>query len=469
MTTATYAREQDLLGWMMTQQSLPEHITALKADWFSDRLHGQIFEAITELISGNDIAVPSDVCDLLNARHPLQRAEQDQRHDYVWDLVNHSSVTNHKHIAKAIAENGRRVEMRRALLGALNEMDGHDSYDQAVTAALGKIDSVALKGVTKGLVTAHDLNLMGVQWLHECNERQGELPGLPTGFTDLDDVVFGLKPGELVTIAGATAMGKTTFASNIAEHVAMGWIRADGTKMPGRNVLVVSREMGETQIALRHFASQGHLSLSALQRGTLTGEQFDALAAATAQIDGMKVFYDLTSVTPNEIALRARQLKRKEGSIGLIVVDHIGLLRSDAKRRAKFEEVADITWALKNLARDMNIPIIQLAQVSRDVKNRADKRPTLSDLSDSSSIEKDSDVVIAMYRDDYYNPGSGCSGMAEAIVLKNRMGECRTIPLVFKGEFNKFLPCDAASHMAARQAEASGGRGKGNPRQSGFR
>lgn len=468
MSAVTHAREQDLLGWLMTQTALPEHVASLKADWFADRLHGQVFTAIAALLTKNDMAMPSSVCDWLNAKHPLSGEEQVDRHDYVWDMANNSGVTNHKHIARAIAENGRRVEMRRALLEAVNEMDQHDSYEQALISALGRIDGVAMKGAAKGLITGHDINMIGVKWLQERNERDGELPGLPTGFADLDDVIFGLKPGELITIAGATAMGKTTFATNIIENVALGWVRHDGTLELGKNVLVVSREMGETQLSLRHFASQGNLSLSDLQRGRLTTSQYDDLAAATAKIDGMKVFYDLDSVTPNEIALRARQIKRKEGSIGLIVVDHIGLLRSDIKRRAKFEEIADITWSLKNLAREMNIPVIQLSQISREVKNRADKRPQVTDLSDSSSIEKDSDVVIGMYRDEYYNPDSPYKGMGEAIVLKNRMGECKPIPLIFKGNINRFLPCRKEDYAAARGREEESRQQKKPGHKGGF-
>lgn len=450
----TYAREQDLIGWLMTQQSFPEALNEVQDKWFSDRLHGQIFNAIRKLLEAEDMAIPPNVVDLLNQHDPVNPHLADERHEYVWSLVKNAGPMNLNYTLKALRERGKRHEMKLALLAAVNEMEEHDSYENALSAALGQIDGIALQGVDKGLITGHDLNLIGARWLQERNERQGELPGLPTGFPDLDKVIYGLKPAELITVAGASGMGKTTFATNIVEQVAKGWIGYDDQPEPGRNVLVVSREMGETQISLRHFASQGGIDLDALQTGMLNDEDYISLNAACSSIGEMRVFYDLDSITPNQVALRARQLKRKYGSIGLILVDQISLMRSDQPRRSKQEEVSDITWGFKNIARDFNIPVVLLSQITRDIKHRTDKRPQLTDMSDSSSVEKDSDVVIGIYRDDYYHPDSPYQGMAEAIVLKNRMGKCKTVPLVYQGQYNRYRPCDLATwHEAKRIAE----------------
>lgn len=455
MSNVTYGREQELLGWMMIQSSLPDGIMALKAEWFSDELHRQVFGSIVSLAKrGADYLAPM-VSDHLDAEFPIGPVERDERAGYVWDLSTKTHAVNVKYLIKSIRDGGQRREFRNALLDAVHVVEEHDSYPDAVSAALSRLDGVVMQGASRGLLTASDLNRIGLEWIKDRFESGGALPGLSTGYDDLDNVIYGLKPGELITIAGATSMGKTTFATNVAEAVAR-----------DAEVLVISREMGETQIAIRHFASQGDVSMNAIQKAEMTPTDMDNVAVAVSKIDRLKLTYDLDSSTPNQIALRARQLKRQRGSLGLIVVDSIGLLQSDKNRRAKYEEVTDITWALKNLAREMNLPVIQLAQINRAVSSRADKRPTLADLSDSSSIEKDSDVVIGMYRDDYYHADSHFKGMGEAIVLKNRMGECKRIGLVFDGARNKFKPCAYGEFDRMMAASQETETEKNEPRSS---
>jgi replicative DNA helicase len=449
---STYAREQDFLAWLMSKTEMPEKAADIKPHWFSDTLHGHIFEAISALFAKNDFALPSAISDQLDKLYPANPTISDERRDYVSQILASGGPINPEYTLYAIREQGKRKDFKLALLAAVSEVDaGHDTYEGMLAAALGRIEAITMRGIAKGMLNGRDISEIGLRWLEARNDSDGELPGWPTGIPDLDEVIFGLKPGELITIAGASGMGKTTMATNIIEVVGSGWVHPNGRAESGKIVLVVSREMGETQIALRHFASQGDISLTSLQRGTMNDAEWTGLTAAVSKLSDMKVFYDLDSLTPGEIALKARQIKRKHGELGMIVVDHVGLLKSDQKRRARYEEISDITWALKNMAREMNIPVIQLAQISRDVKNRSDKRPILTDLADSSSIEKDSDIVIGMYRDDYYHKDTAFQGMGEAIVLKNRMGECKTIPLVFKGEFNKYLPCNWESYYEAQK------------------
>ncbi|RXZ42686.1 replicative DNA helicase [Crenobacter cavernae] len=432
------SREQCLLG-VLLMKDMPEAAECLKANWFSSAEHQQIFEGVLALKRNGGDHTLFAVQDWLDTEYPLDPDRAGLRSAYLIELVQNSVSMGLASVIKAIADQGQRKEFRAALLAAAGEMDGHESYADAMSMALSRLDSMVMEGAQRGLISAREIAEIGVKWLDERMSNPDSLPGIPSGFDDLDEVIYGLKAGELITIAGATAMGKTTIASNIAEHVAK-----------DRRVLVVTREMGESQIAIRHFASVGKVPMPSMQTGRMTDSEYDSLKYAVGVVAQSHLVYDLDSGTVNQIALRARQLQRKHGDLGLIVVDHIGLLESDRKRDARHLEVSDITRGLKQLSRELKLPVIQLVQVSRGVTDRANKRPTLSDLSESSSIEKDSDVVIAMYRDDYYHPDSPMKGMGEAIVLKNRMGPCKTVPLVFRGEINRFDQADKGEYARAK-------------------
>jgi len=442
-----HAREQDLLGYILSRQELPEAVAELKPEWFTAAEHQQAFAAVQALAKQSKPHDLFAVRDWLDHEFPLNPDEAADRGTYLIEMAQNSGAMSLTHTVRALVDQGRRRELRSALLAAAAEMDGHESYAEAMGAALSKLDTVVMADTAKGLMTATEIAQIGIDWIDERFSQPDSLPGLTTPFADLDDVTYGLKRGELITVAGATAMGKTTFGTNIAEHVAK-----------TKRVLVVTREMGESQIAIRHFASLGGIPMSVMQTGNLRDEDWNKLAAATSRMADSLMEYDLDSSTVNQISLRSRQLQRKYGDLGLIVIDHIGLLESDRRRDARHLEVADITRGLKQLARELDIPVVQLVQVARAVTTRADKRPTLADLSESSSIEKDSDIVIGMYRDDYYNPDSPMKGMAEAIVLKNRMGACKTIPLVFEGMFNRFKPADFGAYYEARNQQPAKGQ-----------
>lgn len=434
-------REQSLLGWMMSRDALPDHVTGLKPEWFTDHLHGQIFDTIVQLLTKGEIADPSTTADLLNVNHPANPDEQDRRREYVWDLVRHAGVTNHKHFARAIAENGKRVEMRNALLMAANEMADHESYEEALSAALAHVDSRAIVGAERGLLTIADIARIGLEFVSA--RVDGRFEGLKTGLPLLDELTFGgFRPAELITIFGPPKGGKTTAITTILENIAM-------TPLPDKRrpvIMVASREMGETQIAVRHYASLGGANTKNILRGHVDDEEYNAIGAAVGHMADMQIIYDLDSNTPAQIAMKAAQIKRSHSHLDMVVVDHIGLVTSDRNRKNRIEEVTDITWSLKTLAKRMNLPVVMVAQQNRKYADRKDRTPTMADLAESSSIEKDSDLLIGVlaHRD------GDLRGFTELHVVGARMGEIGMAPAKYRN--GRLVPCESSEFEAARSA-----------------
>jgi replicative DNA helicase len=282
--------------------------------------------------------------------------------------------------------------------------------------------------------------------LEQRTERRGQIAGLPTGFRDLDRLTCGLHPGDLVIVAGRPSMGKTTLAVNIAENVAVA----------GGAAFVVSLEMGASQLAERSMARFGSISTQALRSGDLDDEGYSRVSTSVARLYEKRLVIadDPTLSHVARIRLAARKVRHRMGGIDLLVIDYLQLMRGDGNTRN--EELGGITRALKLLAREMSCPIILLSQLSREVEKRPDKRPMMSDLRESGAIEQDADVILMMYRDEYYRPDSPYRGLAEALIRKQRMGPLGDVHLVFQGEFSRFHDADpnawADAERAAREA-----------------
>jgi replicative DNA helicase len=273
--------------------------------------------------------------------------------------------------------------------------------------------------------------------------------GIPTGFTDLDDMTRGLQPGNLVLIAARPAMGKTSFAINIAEHVA-------GPKV-GKTVGVFSLEMSSDELMMRQLASAARVDSHRLQSGFMSERDWSRLSAAMGIIAESQLHLD---ESPNlgvfELRARARRLKA-EHNLDLLIIDYVQLMESqDTKAENRTLEIGAISRGLKILARELAIPILLLSQLSRAVESRSDKRPMLSDLRDSGALEQDADVVLFIYRDEVYYPNKGDnSGLAEVIIGKQRNGPIGTVKLSFIKEYTRFEnfieePADARLPMGDR-------------------
>ena len=301
--------------------------------------------------------------------------------------------------------------------------------------------------------------------------RDGGLSGLATGFTDLDGKMGGLQPSDLIIVAGRPSMGKTALATNIAYHVAQSYRRDPDSQAPldGAVVGFFSLEMSAEQLATRIISEQAYIPSERIRRGRIESEEFDRIVEVSQELQNLPLYIDQTGgITVAQLAARARRLKRQR-DVGLIVVDYLQLLSGSTRRAAegRVQEVSEITTGLKALAKELHVPVLALSQLSRQVEQREDKRPQLADLRESGSIEQDADVVLFVFREEYYverrQPRENTeehkqwqqemdlvTGKAEVIIGKQRHGPTGTVRLQFTPEFTRFGNLAAEERLPER-------------------
>lgn len=273
-------------------------------------------------------------------------------------------------------------------------------------------------------------------------DNPSDVTGIPTGFADLDSMTSGLQPGDLVIVAGRPSMGKTAFAINIAENVAL------DTGLP---VAIFSMEMPSTQLAMRMIGSVGRLDQHRMRTGKLEDEDWEKLTTALGKLNEAPVFIDEGSgLSSFDVRARARRLHRQCGKLGLIVLDYLQLMTAPAGRQQenRATEISEISRSLKALAKELNVPLIAISQLNRSVDQRPDKRPVMSDLRESGAIEQDADIIMFVYRDEYYHPDSQDKGTAEIIIAKQRNGPIGRVRLTFLGQHTRFENFAGNANMA---------------------
>ena len=268
------------------------------------------------------------------------------------------------------------------------------------------------------------------QKIEELAKLKGELAGVPTGFIDLDSMLTGLHPGELIIVGARPAMGTTSFAMNIAEHAALN---------KGKTTAIFTLEMPREQIAMRMLCSDARVDMQRVRKGTLHDDDWIRLAKTLGPLSASHIYIDDTAgLSPTQLRSRCRRLMMDTGKLDLVVIDYLGLMRSDGRAESRNMEVSEISRALKAIALELKIPIVACAQLSRANKDRIDKRPVLSDLRDSGSIEQDADVVMFLHREEYYNKDTEDKNIGEVIVSKQRSGPLGTVKLAWLSEFTTF-------------------------------
>ena len=263
-------------------------------------------------------------------------------------------------------------------------------------------------------------------------DNSSDVTGVASGFTDLDSMTSGLQPGELVIVAGRPSMGKTAFAINIAEHVAL-----EGRKP----VAIFSMEMGGVQLAMRMIGSVGKLNQHDLRTGRLQEDDWPRLTHALGRLNEADIFIDETAALNSlELRSRARRLHRQNNGLGLIIIDYLQLMSSPSSKASenRATEISEISRSLKALAKELQVPVMALSQLNRSLEQRPNKRPMMSDLRESGAIEQDADLILFIYRDEVYNPDSPDKGKAEIIIGKQRNGPIGKVELTFRGEFTRF-------------------------------
>ena len=425
--------EQSVLGGLMLDNNAWDQVAdRVGSGDFYRREHQLIYKAIAALA---DRAKPFDVVTLaeeLDRRGELGNAGGLA---YVGALANDTpSAANIRAYADIVREHSVMRQLIRVgteIADSAFRPEGKrvaellDSAEQKVfeIAQQKAKDSGGFKPI-KGLLTR------AVDRIELLHERNDPITGVSTGFSDLDDMTSGLQPADLVVIAGRPSMGKTSFAMNIAENVAI------KTRKP---VAVFSMEMPGESLTMRMMSSLGRIDQHRVRTGRLEDEEWPRLTSAVSLLAEAPIFIDDTAaLTPTEVRARARRLTREEGELGLIVIDYLQLMQAPAEGETRATEISIISRSLKALAKELSVPVIALSQLNRNLEQRPNKRPVMSDLRESGSIEQDADLVVFIYRDEVYHEDSQDKGIAEIIIGKQRNGPIGTVRLTFLGQYTKF-------------------------------
>ena len=430
--------EQSVLGGLLLDNTAWDRIgdQIADSDFYRDE-HRRIFKQIAKLLEKGK---PADVVTVSEALDGAGEAEATGGLAYLGELAaNTPSAANIRRYAEIVRE---RAILRQLVTcgdeiatSALNAM-GRDPKS-LLDEAESKVFAIAESGMRHqtGFQHINPLLTQVVERIQELHDRDNpsDITGVPSGFIDLDQKTSGMQPGDLIIVAARPSMGKTAFALNIAEYVAV---------EAGLPVAVFSMEMGGTQLAMRMLASIGRLDSHRVRTGRLNDDEWSRLSFALGKLHEKPLYIDETGgLNPIDLRARARRLARQYGGkLGLIVIDYLQLMvgsrASSSENRAT--EVSEISRSLKSLAKELEVPVIALSQLSRKVEERNDKRPMMSDLRESGAIEQDADVILMLYRDEYYKPDTQDKGVSEVIIGKQRNGPTGTVRLAFLGEYTRF-------------------------------
>lgn len=415
----------------MLDDSAWDTVAALLIDGdFYRAEHKEIFRCMGNLAELNK---PLDIVTLAEALDAVGELDRIGGIAYLSELANSTpSASNVAAYAEIVSE---RATMRQ-LIGVANQIadsaftpQGRSSAD-LIDLAESRVFAISdERPSTGGPQSIRPLLAKAVERIDELFENKGALTGLSTGFRDIDNLTQGLQRGDLVVVAGRPSMGKTSFAMNIAESIAI------AEELP---VLVFSMEMPADSLILRMLSSLGKIDQSKIRSGQLADEDWPRLTSAVTLLTDQRLYIDDTAaLTPNEVRSRARRVAREYGELGLIVVDYIQLMRVAGTAENRTGEISEISRSLKGIAKEFNCPLIALSQLNRSLEQRPDKRPIMSDLRESGAIEQDADVIFAIYRDEVYHE-DGETGVAEVITLKQRNGPIGKRRVSFQGQFTRF-------------------------------
>ncbi len=466
--------EQSLLGsLLLDRDAIIKVAPFLRTDDFYRDAHARVYESIVDLYNRRE---PPD---LITVHEELSRsgdAEQIGGASYLTWLMNSVPTSVHVEYYGRIVE--RTATMRR-LIGAGSEIAGigyeeDTEVGEAMDRAEQTLYRVAQRRSGGDLDALRDALAQFFDRLDYLHQHRGEIVGVPTGFHDLDQLTGGLQRSDLIIVAGRPGMGKTALATNVAYNVARAWRgeqQPDGAikTVDGGIVGFFSLEMSSEQLATRIISEQTEIPSSKIRRGEITETDFEKLVACSQTMQKIPLFIDQTGgISIAQLAARARRLKRQRG-LDVIVIDYIQLMQGSSAKSSqnRVQEITEITTGLKALGKELGVPIIALSQLSRQVESRDDKRPQLSDLRESGSIEQDADVVLFVYREEYYlrnkepKPGTEeyikwetelneMRGKAEVIIAKQRHGPTGSVSLAFTAEFTRFSDLAEEHHLPDR-------------------
>jgi replicative DNA helicase len=421
--------EESVLGAvMLSADAANVALETLRSEDFYKPAHQTIWEAITALFDGNQPIDPVTVADWLRRSESLERVGGVSAITRLMESV--PSTSNVDYYADIVDE----TSIRRRLLRAGGEvgayaLKGDIPIDQALDSAEAEVFAVAERRVGEGLEPVGTMLKTALERIEALGDAGGAVTGTPTGFHELDAILAGIHPANLIVVAARPGMGKSTLAINIAANIA-------DHKRP---VALFTLEMSREEVVHRLLASLAGVDASKIKTGQLDVDRWRKLSQASSKLYEMPFYVDDShDLTVTSIRAKCRRLKRK-GGLELVVVDYLQLMQGPRAAENRQQEIADISRSLKNLARELQIPVIAVSQLNRQLESRENKRPRLGDLRESGAIEQDADVVLFIYRDDYYDQGNPeTAGIAEVEIAKHRAGARGTIRLAFAAEFNRF-------------------------------
>ena len=423
--------EQSVVGAiLMDRDAITVAAEIICGDDFYQKAYGVIFDSVVELFNEGK---PVDLITLQNRLREKAVPEEISSLEFVRDLVTAVPTSaNVKYYAEIVSE---KATLRRLI--KMNEAIADECYQgqEPLEAILERTEKqvfelVQNRGGNGEYVPIKQVVLNALEKIEKASKSKGTVTGIPTGFIDLDYKTSGLQPSDLILVAARPSMGKTAFVLNIAQYMAF---RKDVT------VAIFSLEMSKEQLVNRLFSLESYVDAQLLRTGNLSDTDWEKLIEGAGTIGSSRMIIDDTSgITISEMRSKCRKYKLEMG-LDLIIIDYLQLMSGSGKGSdSRQQEISDISRSLKALARELSVPVIALSQLSRAVEQRPDHRPMLSDLRESGAIEQDADVVMFIYRDDYYNKDTEKKGIAEIIIAKQRNGPIGTVELVWLPDYTKF-------------------------------
>lgn len=425
--------EQSVLGGLMLSGKAWDQIAdKISENDFYREDHRLVFRAIHDL---HESSKPCDAVTVTEWFESHGKITQVDGGNYISQLANNTpSAAN----VGAYADIVREKSILRSLIDVGAEIttsafasDGRESKS-LLEEAERLVFAIAEKGSRggSGFVSVQETLKDAMAKIQELNEFEGDITGIPSGFQEFDRLTAGLQPSDLIIVAGRPAMGKTTFAMNLAESAAI---------RHGKSVAVFSMEMASMQLVMRMFSSIGQIDQNRIRTGSMDDMDWPKLTSAMSLLHKSKIFIDDTpALSPAELRARARRLKR-EHDVDMIVVDYLQLMSVPDSKENRATEIAEISRSLKTIAKELNVPVIALSQLNRALEQRPNKRPVMADLRESGAIEQDADLIVFIYRDEVYNPETSEKGKAEIIIGKHRNGSTGTVHLAFQGPWLRFV------------------------------
>lgn len=438
--------EQSLLAAVLLDKDTMSKVAdVVRPEDFYDDRHGLIFGAMLDLYNGHKPVDIVTVTDLLSSNGKLEQVGGASKLAAV--TTGTLSAAHAGQYAEIVAN---KATLRRLIAAANNITElgfaTEMKLDEVLDRAEQTLFNVSRRHQKNPFIEVKDVLSDAFERIDHLHENRGELRGIPTGFHDLDHMLYGLQPADLVIVAARPSIGKTSFVLNIALNAA---------KKGHHRIGVFSLEMSKEQLIDRLLAMESGIDAWKLRTGNLAAEDFNKLSEAMGVLADAPIFIDDSAfVNVMEIRTKARRLKAEKG-LDMIILDHLQLMEGSAGKESRVQEMSEISRSLKALAKDLNIPVVAISQLSREVEKRPGKIPQLADLRESGSIEQDADVVMFIYRDEYYNPDTERHHEADILIAKHRNGQVGTVKLRFDGATMMFGSLAKQSYGEPEPAQVS--------------